>query len=280
MVEALRHRGPDDDGQWLDEEAGIALGARRLAVMDLSPEGHMPMHSAGGRYVITYNGEVYNLAELRAELTAGGSRFRGHSDTEVLLAAVERWGLTEALRRSAGMFAFALWDRDQRLLHLVRDRMGEKPLYWTARGESLVFGSELGALRLHPAWRGEVDRGALSLLLRYGYVPAPFSIFRDVRKVPQGTILSFSHPSVQPAETVYWSLRQAAERGAGDPLPEDLGGIADRLEESLRTAVRGQMVADVPLGAFLSGGIDSSTVVALMRQESARPVRTFTIGFT
>ena len=189
MTDAIRHRGPDDAGQWLDSDAGIALGHRRLSILDLSPEGHQPMVSASGRYVITFNGEIYNWQELRKEEEAHGVRFRGHSDTEVMLAAIERLGLVSAVQGMAGMFAFALWDRSERALHLVRDRIGEKPLYYGAMGDVLLFGSELKSLQAHPSWRGTIDREALALYLRYNYVPAPYSIFTGIRKVEAATIV-------------------------------------------------------------------------------------------
>lgn len=282
MADTLRHRGPNDRGAWVDPEAGIALGFRRLSIVDLSPEGHQPMTSAGGRYVLTFNGEIYNYPELRRELEGGsGPPFRGHSDTEVMLAAIERWGLVGSLDRFVGMFAFALWDRAERTLHLGRDRLGEKPLYYGRMGSTFLFGSELKALKAHPAFRGEVDREALALFMRYGWVPGPYSIYVGVRKLPPGTTLTVSDPGTGPLPEPrpYWSVRRAAEAGAAEPFTGDEDAAADRLEELLRDAVRRQMVADVPLGAFLSGGIDSSTIVALMQAQSDRPIRTFTIGF-
>ncbi len=282
MTEALRHRGPDDEGYWYDGAAGIGFGHRRLAIVDLSPAGHQPMASSSGRYVIAFNGEVYNFLELRAELERGGLAFRGHSDTEVMLEAIERWGLHRAVERLSGMFAFALWDAAARTLHLVRDRVGEKPLYYGWIGSTLLFGSELKALRACPSWRGEIDRDALALYLRYTYVPAPYSIYRGVYKVRPGTILSFgaSAPPGAPAlESRYWSAEDAVERALADPLPANGADAVEALDALLRRVVRREMIADVPLGAFLSGGVDSSTVVALMQAQSDRPVRTFTIGF-
>jgi asparagine synthase (glutamine-hydrolysing) len=282
MADTLRHRGPNDRGVWADPEAGIALGFRRLSILDLSPEGHQPMTSAGGRYVLVFNGEIYNYADLRRELEDGSSPpFRGHSDTEVMLAAIERWGLERSLDRFVGMFAFALWDRAERTLHLGRDRMGEKPLYYGRMEGTFLFGSELKALKAHPAFRGEVDREALDLFMRYGWVPGPYSIYTGVRKLPPGTTLSVSDPGTGPLPEprAYWSVQEAALAGAAEPFTGDAAAAADRLEELLRDAVRRQMVADVPLGAFLSGGIDSSTIVALMQAQSDRPIRTFTIGF-
>jgi len=281
MADALAHRGPDDAGVWVDAAAGVALGHRRLAIIDLSPEGHQPMLSADGRYVVVFNGEIYNYRALRQELAARGHRFRGHSDTEVLLAAVSQWGLEGALARFNGMFAFALWDRQARRLTLARDRLGEKPLYYGWMGRTFLFGSELKALRAHPAFQGTIDRGALALYLRHGYVPAPYSIYRGIHKLPPATWLTLAPAQAGhlPAPVPYWSARAAAEQGLADPFPGSPAEAAALLEALLRDAVRLRLEADVPLGAFLSGGIDSSTVVALMQAQSAQPVRTFTIGF-
>jgi asparagine synthase (glutamine-hydrolysing) len=277
MMLALHHRGPDASGEWLDAAHGIALGHRRLSIVDLSVEGNQPMISASGRWVLSFNGEIYNFLDIRAELDARGVRFRGRSDTEVMLAAFDAWGLDGALQRFAGMFAFALWDRVDATLHLVRDRLGEKPLYYGWMGRTLLFGSELKAMRAHPRFRGEIARDALSLYLRYGYLPSPWSIYRDVKKLEPGTQLSLRRGQEQ--RTTYWSARQMAERGRANPLRADEREVVDELERQLRRTVRQEMIADVPLGAFLSGGIDSSTLVALMQSESAQPVRTFTIGF-
>jgi asparagine synthase (glutamine-hydrolysing) len=281
MAETLAHRGPDDAGVWVDAEAGVALGHRRLAVIDLSPEGRQPMVSASGRFVIVYNGEVYNFRALRAELERGGVRFRGHSDTEVMLEAVGRWGFEDALARFNGMFAFALWDRHDRRVYLARDRLGEKPLYYGWMGSTFLFGSELKALRRHPAFRGEIDREALALFARFAYVPAPWSIYRGIRKLPAASWLAIDldRPGWTPPPVPYWSARAAAERGLAEPFGGRLPEAVAELDRLLREAVRLRMEADVPLGAFLSGGIDSSTVVALMQAQSARPVRTFTVGF-
>jgi asparagine synthase (glutamine-hydrolysing) len=281
MAATLHHRGPDDVGVWIDDQAGIALGFRRLSILDLSPEGHQPMLSAGGRYVLAFNGEIYNFADVRRELQGSASlpapTFRGHSDTEIMLAAIERWGLVEAARRFVGMFAFALWDRQERSLCLGRDRLGEKPLYYGWCGDTFLFGSELKALRAHPRFHGEVDREALFLYVRMGSVPSPRAIYRGVSKLPPGTILTLRRPQAGqlPSPVPYWEARP----GDGSP---DFGGeerAADALESLLVGAVKQQMVADVPVGAFLSGGIDSSLVVALMQQQSARQVKTYTIGF-
>jgi asparagine synthase (glutamine-hydrolysing) len=286
MGDRIAHRGPDDADVWFDEAAGAGLSHRRLSIVDLSPAGHQPMASASGRWVIAYNGEVYNHAALRAELERAGlaPRWRGHSDTETLLAAIEAWGLEATLVRSVGMFALALWDARERVMHLARDRMGEKPLYVGRAGPVLLFGSELKALRAHPDWRGEVDRDALAAYFRYGYVPAPASIHRGVSKLPPGTVLTVSQADLRapgmPEPRPYWSYADAARAGARSPFR---GGEQEALDELARLvdeAVALQRVADVPLGAFLSGGIDSSTVVATMQAQSSDPVRTFTIGFT
>lgn len=281
MAGTLRHRGPDDEGTFVEESAGFALGFRRLAIIDLTPAGRQPMESASGRFLMAFNGEFYNFRALGRELQSLGWKFRGHSDTEVVLAAIEQWGIAQALERVNGMFAVALWDRRERTLHLIRDRMGEKPMYWGFAGKSFVFGSELKALRAHPEFSATIDRGALALYLRHNCVPAPFSIYRNVWKMPPATILSvragqdWSRLSPVP----YWSVKDAAERGLAEPFRGTDAEAVSCFEELLQDAVRLRMEADVPLGAFLSGGVDSSTVVALMQAQSPRPVRTFTIGF-
>lgn len=278
MTEAIRHRGPDDAGEWTDPTAGIHLGFRRLAILDLSPQGHQPMASASGRYVLVFNGEVYNWQALRREEESHGARWRGHSDTEVMLAVVDRLGVLEATRRFAGMFGFALWDRQERVLWLGRDRLGEKPVYWGMVGGTLLFGSELKALQAHPGWRGLIDRGAAALYLRHNCIPAPYSIYQGIHKLPPATLLRIGTGGV-PEPVPYWSARDAALAGLAAPLPGGEADWTDALHASLRETVRQEMVADVPLGAFLSGGIDSSLIVALMQAESSRPVRTFAIGF-
>ncbi|MBS4097410.1 MAG: asparagine synthase (glutamine-hydrolyzing) [Sulfuricella sp.] len=282
MGAVLHHRGPDDSGIWEDAGQGVALAHRRLSIVDLSPEGHQPMVSACGRYVVAFNGEIYNHLALRRDLEGanGAPAWRGYSDTETLLAAIAYWGLEPALQRFVGMFALALWDRLERTLHLARDRFGEKPLYYGRMGNVFLFGSELKALQQHPAWRGEIDRGSLALFMRYAYVPAPYSIYKGVAKLPPGNCISlgptsWGDGSPQP----YWTLRNAAEAGVRRPFSGTPDAAIDVLDGLLRQAIASQMVADVPLGAFLSGGIDSSLVVALMQAQSARPVKTFTIGF-
>jgi len=278
MTDRLSHRGPDGSGLWNDPEAGIGLGHRRLAVIDLSPAGRQPMVSASGRFVITFNGEIYNHHALRAQLPAGGQALRGRSDTEVLLEAIAAWGVEATLPRLVGMFAFALWDRADRVLILARDQMGIKPLYWSRQADGLLlFGSELKALQAHPAFEADLDTDALSAFFRFGYVPSPRSIFRATYKLPPGCCARI-RPGDEPEIRPFWSAADAAaagasrRRSAAEPL-------ADELEALLRNSVRQQMEADVPLGGFLSGGVDSSLVIALMQAESGRPVRTYSIGF-
>ena len=280
MADCLRHRGPDDEGTWVDGPTGVGLGFRRLAILDLTAEGHQPMLSASGRFVMVFNGEVYNYARFRPELESLGHRFRGRSDTEVMLAAFEEWGVAPAVQRFIGMFAIAVWDRREKCLHLIRDRLGIKPLYYGWTKGVLLFGSELKALRVHPAFEGEIDRDSLALFLRHNYIPTPKTIYRSFRKLPPGTILSLHSGSVsEVAPQPYWSARQVAEAGVQEPFTGSEDAAAEELEALLRDAVALRMIADVPLGAFLSGGIDSSTVVALMQAQSNLPVRTFTIGF-
>lgn len=279
MVEALRHRGPDAGGVWCDPESGIALAHRRLSILDLSPAGAQPMHSASGRYVISYNGELYNVRPLSAELKGRGATFRGHSDTEVLLAAVEAWGLEEALRRANGMFAFALWDREERALTLARDRVGKKPLYYGWFDGVFLFGSELSALRRHPRFDARLDRDALGSFLRYGWLPQQRSIFAGCRKLPAASTLRVTAAGAEAEPRAWWSARSAALRGAQQPFAGDYPQAVERLDSLLRDAVADRMLADVPLGALLSGGTDSSAVVGVMQSLSAQPVRTFSIGF-
>ena len=286
MNGALRHRGPDDGGAWSDSEAGIALGSRRLAIIDISPAGHQPMHSHDGRYVLTFNGEIYNHRELRAEVETSGhvpdGGWRGHCDTETLLEAIAAWGLSRALERSVGMFAFALWDRKERTLRLVRDRFGEKPLYYGWAGQDLLFASELKAIRHHPRFDATIDPRALRLFMARNYVPAPFSIYRTIFKLEPASILTVrpnARPQSEPMHAErYWSYRDVLNRGLRDPIRSENEAIAE-LEPALARAVESQALADVPVGAFLSGGIDSSSVVALYQKYSAQKVRTFTIGF-
>jgi asparagine synthase (glutamine-hydrolysing) len=278
MATTLAHRGPDDAGVWVDATAGIALGHRRLSILDLSPEGHQPMVSACGRYVLCFNGEIYNHRELRRAL-GQGAPWRGHSDTEVLLQALVSWGIERTLASVNGMFAFALWSRDEGALYLARDRLGEKPLYYGSSGDHFLFASELKALRAHPAWESRIDRDALALFLRFGYVPAPHSIFRGIGKLPPGCWLRLEAGDAVPRVHAYWSARAVAAAGVANPFQGSETDAVDALEALLLDAVGRRMEADVPLGAFLSGGIDSSTVVALMQAQADRPVRTFSIGF-
>lgn len=289
MVRRLAHRGPNDSGHWIDESAGLAFGHTRLSILDLSPLGHQPMHSRSQRFVMTFNGEIYNYRELSSELSDRGHTFRGGSDTEVMLAAFEEWGVEGAVRRFGGMFAFAVWDAYDRRLYLVRDRTGKKPLYYGWSNGTFFFASELKSLRAHPDFQAPVDRDALALMLRMGYVPGPYSIYKGIFKLPGGRILPLSagdlagrpgtsgEPAGQPV--IYWSMDEAVRKGRADPFCGTEESATDELQRILREAVRSRMIADVPLGAFLSGGIDSSLVVALMQEQSSVPVKTFTIGF-
>lgn len=285
MTGALLHRGPDSGGLWHDPAAGIALGHRRLAIVDLTEAGQQPMASASGRFHLVYNGEIYNHGLLRAELEAvgAGSDWRGHSDTETLLAAIEHWGLAGALRRCIGMFSIALWDRTEQRLFLARDRFGEKPMYYGWQGDgarrAFLFGSELKALRCHPSFEAALNRTALAQLARYNYIPAPLTVYQGIHKLPPASFLTVSSRDPQVRTETYWSAAEVALAGAGARSILSDDEAVNGLEARLRTAIRQQMLADVPLGAFLSGGIDSSTVVALMQSESSRRVRTFTIGF-
>lgn len=278
MGKTLLHRGPDESGQWVDEAAGIGLASQRLAIIDLSPQGSQPMHSACGNWVIVYNGEVYNTAELRKDLAGRGVRFRGHSDTEVVLETCAAWGVEGGTQRLNGMFAFALWHIPSRTLHLVRDRLGIKPLYWGRFGDLVLFGSELKALRAHDGWPVSVNRSALAEFFRWGYVPRAESIYTGVRQIGPGQWLRVRENG-DAEERAYWSFLDVARAGIEQPFAGTETEAVEALEELLSDAVSRRMVADVPLGAFLSGGIDSSTVVALMQRASTRPVRTFSIGF-
>lgn len=278
MAGAIAHRGPDADGVWSDAASGVALSHRRLSIIDLSPAGAQPMASHSGRFVVVFNGEIYNYEEMRAALPA--QAWRGHSDTEVLLEAFEAWGIAGALKRAVGMFSLAVWDMRERVLTLARDRFGEKPLYYGIAGGHLCFGSELKALRALPGWNGEIDRTALDEFIRYAAVPAPRSIYRNVKKLPAASLLRIplgeAARALELAPESYWSLEEVAAR---EPLRLGDDEATDQLEALLKAAVAGQMVADVPVGAFLSGGIDSSAIVALMQAQASRPVKTFSIGF-
>lgn len=285
MANTLRSRGPDDGGVWLDQAHNLALGHRRLAILDLSPAGHQPMQSACERYVIAFNGEIYNHLELRGQLEAAdrAPAWRSHSDTETLLAGFAAWGVERTLKACIGMFAIALWDRQARQLTLARDRLGEKPLYYGWQGNTLLFGSELKALRAHPAFRAGVDRGALTLLLRHNCIPAPYSIYQGISKLPPGHFVTLPLHDATAARTAepsaYWRLNEAVERGLAEPFAGSAEEAVELLHAQLSRSIGAQMLADVPLGAFLSGGVDSSTVAALMQAQSSQPVRTFTIGF-
>jgi len=295
MTDTIAHRGPDDKGAWVDADAGIALGHRRLSILDLSPAGHQPMLSASGRFVIAFNGEIYNHLDLRQELPV--QVWQGHSDTETLLAGFEAWGIEKSLQKSVGMFAIALWDRTARILTLIRDRMGEKPLYFGWNRGAFLFGSELKALRAYPGFEAVINRNVLPLLLRHNYIPAPYSIYRGIFKLLPGSMLTlrqagcgtcpwdFDRPPLGPFQSQcvslssYWSLREVAEQGQAHPFIGTENEAAAELERVITSAVQSQQISDVPLGALLSGGVDSSAIVALMQAHSTRRVKTFTIGF-
>ncbi len=279
MTDTLANRGPDDRGIWVDESVGIAVGHRRLSIVDLSVEGHQPMICPYSGNVIVFNGEIYNYLELRQELAAFGYKFRGNSDTEVMLACCHKWGIVAALERFVGMFAFALWDRKEQVLHLGRDRLGEKPLYYGWMGKTFLFASEVKALKTHPQWLGEINRDAVALLMRHNYITAPHSIYKNIYKLLPGTLLTIRGDTNRPIPVAYWSIKEVAESGVNNPFGGSDSEAIAQLDSLLKEAVSRQMVADVPLGAFLSGGIDSSTVVALMQVQSNRPVKTFSIGF-
>jgi len=282
MAYSIMHRGPDDQGVWADRNNGIGLAHARLSILDLSSSGHQPMHSHSGRYVLVFNGEIYNHHSLRLELDNILPRtWFGHSDTETLLAAIDEWGFEVSLNKIHGMFAIALWDIQKHQLMLARDRFGEKPLYWGWCGDTLLFGSELKAFKAHPDFKAEVDRGALSLLLRHNYIPAPYTIYQGIEKLPAGQYVQIKkgqqRSDVNPKS--YWLLNQVIEHGLANPFTGTDSQATDLLEQTISHAVSGQMLADVPLGAFLSGGVDSSTIVALMQQKSQIPINTFAIGF-
>ncbi len=289
MADAIRHRGPNDSGLWTDENVGIGLAHRRLSIVDLSSAGHQPMSSPKGRYVVVFNGEIYNHLDLRAEIVKNGASgmsvcdWRGHSDTETLLAGFDKWGIIGTIERVIGMFAIAVWDRESQTLTLVRDRIGEKPLYygWQGQGDKacFLFGSELKALRANPYFCSEVNRDALCLYMRHDYIPSPYSIYQNIFKLPPGCSLTVSLRQRELKVSAYWSLAQIADAGVANPFEGNVEQVVNELEGLMKDVVRQQMTADVPLGAFLSGGIDSSTVVALMQSQSVRPVKTFTIGF-
>jgi asparagine synthase (glutamine-hydrolysing) len=295
MAQAIQHRGPDDGGVWFDVKAGIALGHRRLSILDLSPAGHQPMASQSNRYVIAFNGEIYNHLELRRELgtrphpssilakDTAAINWRGHSDTETLLACFEAWGIEATLKKTVGMFAISLWDNEEKVLTLARDRIGEKPLYYGFQNNNFLFGSELKALKAHPEFLSEIDRDVLCLYLRHCYIPAPYSIYKGIKKLLPGTYVQVcvgddsNSPSLTPKP--YWSMEEAIARGINNPFIGSDEQAVHALNSQLKQSIGLQMTADVPLGAFLSGGVDSSVVVALMQSQSSRPVKTFSIGF-
>jgi asparagine synthase (glutamine-hydrolysing) len=282
MSHRIMHRGPDDGGVWLDESTGIGLAHRRLSIVDLSKAGHQPMSSPSGRYIIAFNGEIYNHLRLRAELSDTSPHpWRGHSDTETLLAAIDYWGIHKTLEKCQGMFVFALWDKELCELVFARDRLGEKPLYYGWQGTALLFGSELKALAPHPSFKGEINRDALTLFFRHNYIPAPHSIYKGIYKLPPGTFLRVKSEPEIPLEPIsYWTAKRTVEDGQASLFSGTETQAVDALEAHLQQAISDQMVADVPIGAFLSGGIDSSTIVALMQAQSSRAVKTFTIGFS
>jgi asparagine synthase (glutamine-hydrolysing) len=279
MTVSIRHRGPDDQGIWMGRDDEAALGHRRLSVIDLSSAAHQPMVSGNGRYVIVYNGEVYNFADLRAELLAEGIDFTSEGDTQVVLEACAAWGVDAAVSRFNGMFAFALWDRREKSLALALDRFSIKPLYWCEHGGVFLFGSELKSLAAHPAFRNDIDRGALAGFMRYGYVPGVRTIYAGVHKVEPGTVMTW-RPNMGVNVTRYWDMREVANRGLTNADTRSEGELVEALDDVLRAAVKCRMVSDVPMGAFLSGGIDSSTITALMQDQSKVPIRTFSIGFS
>ncbi len=281
MIEQLHYRGPDDKGVWTSDDDGVALAHSRLAIVDLSPAGHQPMESHNGRYVIIFNGEIYNHLDIRAELEQRDTTitWHGHSDTETLIAGFSAWGVEKTIKKTTGMFAFAVWDKQTKTLTMGRDRLGEKPLYYGWQGDTFFFGSELKALKAHPDFQADIDRNALTLFLRHNYIPEPYSIYKGIAKLQAGCILVLNHGETEGEITQYWSAVDIAKAGVETPFKGTPTQAVDELEVRLSKSVKQQMMADVPLGAFLSGGIDSSTIVAMMQSQSDRPVNTFTIGF-
>lgn len=282
MRDTMTYGGPDDAGFYVDQKSGLALGHRRLAILDLSPLGHQPMFSASGRFGLVYNGEVYNYRVLAKELESRGRTFKGSSDSEVILEAIEEWGIEQAVSRWFGMFALAIWDHREKILHLVRDRLGIKPLYYGWINDSLVFASELKAFRAYPGFNPSIDREVLGLFFRHNYIPAPYSIYKNIWKLRPGQILTVDQTSLETKQLTvssYWSAVDIIQKGQEEPYGKTLDEAQEELEALLTDAVRLRLISDVPLGAFLSGGIDSSTVVSLMRAGSSAVVRTFSIGF-
>lgn len=281
MAQSLRHRGPDDHGVWSDPELSVLLVHTRLSIVDLSPAGHQPMISSCQRYVLVFNGEVYNHLDMRAEL--GTCDWRGHSDTETLLVCFARCGVKATVERAVGMFAFALWDRQTQTLTLGRDRLGEKPLYYGWHGDAFLFSSELKAMEACPGFQPQINRDALALYLRHSVIPTPYSIWQGIAKLEPGCVVVLDWQAVMQAQTpevqAYWSLSEVARAGHANPLDVSDAEAIQLLDQTITAAVGGQLLADVPLGAFLSGGIDSSLIVSMMQKQSAQPVKTFSIGF-
>lgn len=280
MTQSIEHRGPDDKGVWIDKNLGVALGHRRLSIMDTSILASQPMESNSKRYVIVYNGEIYNFKELRKSLIKCGVIFKSQSDTEVLLSAIDNWGIESSLKAIVGMFAFALWDKKEKILTLSRDRMGEKPLYYGFQDGTFTFGSELKSLKLHPDWIGEINRDSIALQMQYGYIPAPYSIYKSIYKLMPGSYVQFNVRSkllAKPKE--YWSMKSVYEEGIKNPYNYSNSGAVKSLDELLNRTIREKMISDVPLGAFLSGGVDSATLVSLMQFNSSKKIKTFSIGF-
>tara|TARA_B110000902_G_scaffold259270_1_gene330315 strand:- start:242 stop:2194 length:1953 start_codon:yes stop_codon:yes gene_type:complete len=280
MSSEIYHRGPDSDGTWLDNDLGIGLAHRRLSIQDLTSSGHQPMLSQSGRFVLIYNGEVYNFRDIRKELTALNVKFKGLSDTEVILSAIEVWGIDSALMKFNGMFSFALWDRQNKELTIARDRMGEKPLYYGTVKGVFLFGSELKALKKHPSWTGSIDRDALSTYMRFSFVPTPYCIYKGINKLKGGhyKVINFSNGTMNEREVCYWSHKSTAKEGVNNPFT-DIKSTSSTLDSLLNNSINEQLVADVPVGSFLSGGIDSSLVVAIMQNQSNKPINSFSIGF-
>lgn len=281
MVAQIRHRGPNDTGVWLNSKEGINLAHARLSIIDLSPAGHQPMESSSGRYAVIFNGEIYNHLEIREDLNKRHNilEWRGGADTETLLAGFDYWGVEETLKRCTGMFSLATWDQQEKTLILARDRIGEKPLYYGWQGDTFLFGSELKALKVHPAFKAEINRDSICLYMRHNCIPAPHSIYKGIYKISPGTFLTVSLSSPEPIIKSYWSAVDIALKGINTPFSGSPEEAIDELEVLLKGAVAKQMMADVPLGAFLSGGVDSSVIVALMQAQSKKPIKTFSIGF-
>lgn len=281
MTDSIAHRGPDSEGQWIDVDNKIALGHRRLSILDLSDAGHQPMPSDDNRYVLTFNGEIYNHLEIRSEIESEirDTFWKGHSDTETLLKSIEVFGWENTLKKLIGMFAIALWDKKERKLFLARDRFGEKPLYYGWQGDTFLFGSELKPLTLHPAFEKKLNKGAMGLLLKHGYIPGPYSIWKNIFKLPAANYLILNEGNSNPKPICYWSFKDLVENADSNKLDIDDDSAVEKLESLLIESIKRQMISDVPLGALLSGGVDSSLVAALMQDISDTPIKTFSIGF-